>query len=196
MQDQINLGRCLWRQQNRRTDLLKEAQAVGPLRVTQSLTGEWQGSPFLFSHSKQCDVCFFLPPHKATICFCSEDIFNYRVLAKEKHNGILTRFLYLCRQLFRNISIQVTEGEPENTQMCLENLSSFLGLSDRVAFQKHRVTLYSRSCLEDNMRKPSPSPLSNRRASHYMLLRLPLILTNCLQHWEMQTFFLPFLFFL
>ena len=34
MQDQINLGRCLWRQQNRRTDLLKEAQAVGPLRVT------------------------------------------------------------------------------------------------------------------------------------------------------------------
>ena len=122
-------------------------------------------------------MCFYLPPHKATICFCSEDVFNYTVPAKEKHNGILTRFLYLCRQLFRNISIRVTEAEPENTQMCLENLSSFLGLSDRIAFQKHRVSLYSRSCLEDSTGKPSPSPSSNRRASRYTLLRLRLILS-------------------
>ena len=64
--------------------------------------------------------------------------------------------------------------------MCLENLSSFLGLSDRIAFQKHQVTLYSRSCLEDSTGKPSPSPSSKRRASRYMLLCLPLILTNCL----------------
>lgn len=122
-------------------------------------------------------MCFYLPPHKARICFCSEDVFNYTVPAKEKHNGILTRFLYLCRQLFRNISIRVTEAEPENTQMCLENLSSFLGLSDRIAFQKHRVSLYSRSCLEDSTGKPSPSPSSNRRASRYTLLRLRLILS-------------------
>lgn len=101
--------------------------------------------PFL-SVFLQSDVCFFLLPHDAKICFCVEDIFNYTVQAKEKHNGILTRLLFLCRQIFRNISILVIEGELENTTMCIKNLSPFLGLSNRTVFQKHHVILYSRQC--------------------------------------------------
>lgn len=37
----------------------------------------------------------FLPPtHEAIVCFCFEDIFNYTVPAKGKHNGILTSLLF------------------------------------------------------------------------------------------------------
>lgn len=45
--------------------------------------------------SLQSDVCFPPPPtHEAIVCFCFEDIFNYTVLAREKHNGILTSLFF------------------------------------------------------------------------------------------------------
>lgn len=78
---------------------MRKTQAAESLwvKATYFLTREWQYS---FSVSLQSDVYLF-SPHKAMVCFHFEDIFNYPMRAKEKHNGILTRLLFSLYTAFQ-----------------------------------------------------------------------------------------------
>lgn len=100
----------------------------------------------LFFHFSAVSVCFSpclpplpCPPNEATVSFCFEDIFNYTMLAKEKHNGILTSLLFSSVDSISATSPFRLQKESLKTPTCaLKTYHLFL------AFQ---TELYSRNTM-------------------------------------------------